>query len=173
MTETAVQTGSMQEYPPAPQAPTQHDYFGFASSEKFFFPDGITFVEFDVMNEGKKSAFQKMTQKDLVLERQSGNARMKVDPGVERHELLRQSIKNWNLVRGSESILFNPRALKDFLELADPKLVEDIEKAIRKANPWLMAEMKVEDIDREIESLQEMRVVAEEREKGEAFSSSK
>lgn len=155
------------------QAPAQLDYFGFASSEKFTFPDGVTFIEFDVMNEGKKTKFQKMTQKDLVLERQSGNARMKVDPGVERHELIRQSVKAWNLTRGGEPVPYTSRNLADFLELADPKLIEDLEKAIRKANPWLMAEMKVEDIDREIESLQEMRAIAEEREKGEASSSSK
>lgn len=173
MNETAVHTDSMEQPPSVYETPAQHDYFGFASSQKFTFPDGVTYVEFDVMNEGKKSAFQKMTQKDLVLERQSGNARMKVDPGVERHELLRQSIKDWNLTRGGQPVLFNTRTLKDFLELADPKLVEDIEKAIRKANPWLMAEMAVKDIDREIESLQEMRVVAEERERGEAFSSSR
>ena len=174
MTDTEVHN-EMAPVPAAYEAPAQHDYFGFVSSEKFYFPDGVTWLEFDVMNEGRKTQFQKQTQRDLVLERQSGNARMKVDPGVERHELIRQSVKNWNLVRGAQNtpIEYNPKSLRDFLELADPKMIEDIEKAIRKANPWLMAEMTVKDIDREIDSLQEMRTVAEEREKNEVFSPSK
>lgn len=160
--------------PDAPVAATvQQDYFGFQSNEKFYFPDGVTYVEFAVMNEGAKAKFQKLTQRDLVVERQSGNARMKVDPSQERHELIRSSVTGWNLLRNGQPVDFNPRQLKDFLELANPKLVEDLEIAIRKANPWLMDEMKVEDIDREIENLQQMRDAAVERERGEASSSSR
>ena len=170
MTETAVF-----EPEASFEAPAQYDYFGFAKDDKFYFPDGVTWMQFNVMNEGAKTKFQKQTQKDLVLERQSGNARMKVDPGIERHEIIRQSVTNWNLVRGAQKtpVPYSDRALKDFLELSDPKLVEDIEKAIRKANPWLLGEMTVKDIDREIESLQEMRAVAEKREADAVFSPSK
>ena len=151
---------------------TPVDYFGFQATEKFYLPDGQQYIEFQIMNEGAKAKFQKLTTKDLVVQR-GGDARMKMDPAQERHELIRQSVIDWTLTRGGQPVRFNPTNLKDFLELANPKLIEDLEKAIRKANPWLLGEMKVEDIDREIENLQEMRKVAEEREAGEAFSASR
>lgn len=146
----------------------QQDYFGFGSSEKYVMPDGFSYIEFRRMNEGKKKAFQDKTSKDLVLERNSGNARMSVLQGSERHELIKSCVTNWNLKRNGEPIAFSALNLNDFLELADPLVIEGLEKAIRKANPWLLAEMTVKDIDREIENLQEMRKVAEERERGEA-----
>ena len=146
----------------------QKDYFGFTGSEqKFMLPDGVSYIEYRRMNEGQKKAFQDKTSKDLVLERQSGNARMSVLQGSERHELIKQCVTGWNLKRGDSPVPFTTVMLSDFLNLTDPLIVEELEKAIRKANPWLMAEMSVADIDREIENLTEMRQVAEERERGE------
>lgn len=149
------------------------DYFSFMASEKFYFPDRKQYIEFQIMNEGAKSEFQKKTQKDLVVERQSGNARMRVNPATERHELIKASVTGWYMFRGGKEYPYSPRMLDDFLKLADPKIIEDLEKAIRKANPWLMSDMSVEDIDREIANLQEMREIAVEREAGEGSSSSK
>ena len=90
-----------------------------------------------------------------------------MDAAQERHELIRTCVTGWNLYRGGSPIPFGERALKDFLELTDPRLVEDLEKAIRKANPWLLGEMSSEDIQKEIDNLEEMKKVAEERERGE------
>lgn len=154
------------------QQSTPVDYFGFQSTEKFYLPDGVQYIEFEIMNEGKKAKFQKLTTKDLVVQR-GGDARMKMDPAQERHELIRQSVTGWNMYRGGNSVPFSERTLKDFLELANPKLIEDLEKSIRKANPWLMGEMKSEDIRREIENLEEMLKTAEEREAGEASSANR
>lgn len=154
-------------------AKPQHDYFAFGSTERVILPDGVSYVEFDVMNEGAKSRFQKDVQRDLIIERGSGNARTKVDPSVERHALLMASIKGWNLKRGNRPIHFEPRALRDFLEMADPKVIEVIELAIRKANPWLNSELSVKDIDEQIDQLKELREEAVKREAGEASSSSK
>lgn len=145
----------------------QQDYFGFDRTERFFLPDGKSWIEFKPLNEGRKKAFQDKTSKDLVLERTSGNARMSVLQGSERHELIKASVTDWNLMRGGRPIPFNAVQLGDFLSLADPVIVENLEKAIRKANPWLLAEMTVEDIDKEIANLQEMREVAAKREAGE------
>jgi len=155
----------------------QVDYFGFAETSRYTFPDGVTFFELKAMNEGEKSKFQKMTQRDLVLEKGSGNARFKMDPATERHELIKASVVGWNLMRNGTPVPFeqtgraNP--LNDFLELANPKVVEEIELAIRKLNPWLLNDMSVEDIDKQIEELQDLRKVAVEREAGEASSSNK
>lgn len=151
------------------QAPV--DYFGFQSSEKFYLPDGKQYIEFQIMNEGAKARFQKLTSRDLVINRNQ-DARVKVDPASERHALIRESVTGWNMYRAGSPVRFGDRELKDFLELANPKIIEDLEKAIRKANPWLLQDMEPEDIKREIENLEEMLKVAEERKRGEASSSS-
>jgi hypothetical protein len=102
---------------------------------------------------------------------------MTIAQGTERHELIKASVVGWNLTRNGQPLPQpdpdDPRAkgsvqLNDFLQLADPVIVEGLEKAIRKANPWLLQDMKVEDIDKQIEDLQEMRKIAVEREAGEA-----
>jgi hypothetical protein len=124
------------------------------------------------MNEGQKLRFQKATGRDIVLQR-SGDAKLRMDPGAERHELIRACVVGWNLNRGGQPIPFNNRNLNDFLELADPKIVEKIENAIRRANPWLLGEVSSADIRDQIKELEEMLVVAEEREAGEASSASK
>ena len=152
------------------QAPV--DYFGFQADETYVLPDGKQTITFSIMNEGQKAKFQKMTSRDLVIQRNQ-DARMKMDPANERHELIRSSVTGWNLYRGGQPIPFTERNLKDFLELADPRIIEGLEKAIRKANPWLLSEMKSEDIREEIKNLEEMLEVALERERGEVSSSSK
>lgn len=167
MTETPTVAPPVDEAPPAQEQRTQADYFGFQETHKHYLPDGVSYFEFITMNEGAKAKYQKSTSRDLVLERTSGNARMKVDPATERHELIQACVIDWNLTRGDEPVKFNRIQLGDFLTLASPRIVEDLEKAIRKVNPWLLAEMTVADIDREIENLKEMRDVAEERERGE------
>lgn len=146
----------------------QQDYFGFETSAKFYFPDGVSWIEFKPMNEGAKKSFQDKTSRDLVVERNSGNARMSVLQGSERHTLIIDSVTNWNLVRNGVAVPFSKSAFSDFLTLANPVLIEDLEKAIRKANPWLLADMKSEDIEKEIANLQEMLESARKREAGEA-----
>ena len=39
----------------------------------------------------------------------------------------------------------------------DQSVLKDIEKAIRKLNPWLTADVTVEDIDLQIKELEELR----------------
>lgn len=162
--------------------PVFYDYFGFSDEERHYLPDAKGrqsefYLVLRRMNEGAKAAFQKKTSRDLRVERTTGNAVLKMDPGAERHELIKQSVVGWNLKRRNPK---NPQVIEDapfdasnltrFLEGADPRIIEDVEKAIRKLNPWLMDEMSVEDIDREIENLQEMRKVAVEREAGKSIS---
>lgn len=144
------------------------DYFGFRLTERYTLPDGQQYIEFEAMNEGAKKRFQQKTSRDLVLERRSGDARMKVDPGTERWILITESVTGWNLTRKGAMVPFARRNLDEFLELADPRIIEGLEKEIRKANPWLLGEMEPEDIEKEIENLQEMLEVAKKRKAGEA-----
>lgn len=154
-------------------APEQVDYFGFEEFETIYLPDGTTWIKLQAMNEGAKARFQKMTQRDMVLEKQSGNARFKIDPSEERHELIKSSIVDWNLKRRGQPVRPDHVGIGDFLKLANPKIIEQVELAIRKLNPWLLQDMSVEEIDRQIDELRELRKTAEEREAGEAASSTR
>lgn len=152
----------------------QIDYFAFNITEQFYLADGVSYVELAALNEGSKRSYQRRTQTDLVLERGSGNARMKIDQGRAREELLKEAIKGWNFIRGDRGpVAFNDRNLADFLRLANPSVVEDIEKRVREMNPWLLDDLTVEAIDQQIEELQERRKEVAERNEEKAGSSSK
>ena len=143
------------------------DYFGFEQEHVFTFPDGKTQIWFRSMNEGDRANFQRQTNRDVSLERQTGNARIRTDPAGERKALILASCTNWNLHRKNPNTLqMEPvpfsggkpgSTLDQWLTQANPKIVDALEEAIRKANPWLVGDMSLDDIDREIERLQEMR----------------
>jgi hypothetical protein len=150
----------------------QVDYFGFERTEKFVLPDGISYIEIKAMNEGAKARYQRDTTRPIVIEK-GGNASTRIDPAATRHALIEHSVVGWNLTRGGKPFGFSPRFLRDFLETADPKIVEDLELAIRKLNPWLNDDLTVEEIDKEIDRLKELREAARERELGEGSSAAK
>src|SRR5690606_23102555 len=152
--------------------PNQEDYFGFERVERFIFPDGVTYIEYKAMNEGAKARYQSKTVRPIVIEK-GGSASTRIDPAGQRHELIIASVTRWNLTRGGKAVHFSERMLRDWLSLANPVLVENLEKAIRKVNPWLNDDLTVEAIDAEIESLQELRREVVEREQGEGSSATK
>lgn len=165
------------------------DYFGFDEKQTFYLPDGKQYIEFQVMTEGKRAQYQRATNRDITLQRTTGDAKMKVDPATDRQELLKASVVGWHIVRhhpnkGAKSdpaswvpvpfSIGSPGGeFEKWLAGTNPKIVDALEKAVRKSNPWLMAEMSVEDIDKEIENLHEMREEAVKRERGEGASSSR
>jgi hypothetical protein len=155
--------------------PVFEDYFGFDEIKQWFFPDGKQFVQFQVMNEGQKSRFQKLTNRDITLSRTSGDAKIKADPAEERHALLTSSVVGWSLYRNGQPVPFsigsNGAAFEQWLNAANPKLVEDLEFEIRKSNPWLQAEMTVEEIDKEMDRLRELRDEIVKRDAAKASSS--
>lgn len=161
-----------------PEESQETDYFGFSSNHEFIMPNGRQKIFFSAMNEGAKSKFQKVTSRDLRVNRQSGDAHVKMDPAAERHALIEESVTGWTLRRKNpqkghwEDAPFNQPTLRRFLEVSDPAIIEDLEKEIRKANPWMMDELTVEEIDREVENLQELRVEAVKREEGKEASAS-
>ena len=172
MSENAtMQDGTPVGLPEAPEK-VQQNYWGFQETFDYVFPDGITFIKFRVMNEGDKVKFQKSTSRDILLNR-VGEARMKMDTGSERHAIITTCAMDWNFLQGDQRVPFNERVLKQWLEVADPKLVEKIEVEVRKHNPWLLGELSSKDIKEQITELEEMLKIAEEREAGEASSSSR
>jgi hypothetical protein len=164
---------------PKETAPQQVDYFGFEETHRWYFPDGITYVDIKVLDEGTKSMFQKKTQRDVTLERGSGNARFAMDPAEERHELIKASVYDWNLIRGGQPIPLSTNAsnnkanLVKWMESANPVLVENLEKFIREKNPWLQGEMSSKDIREEIDRLEKLYDETVAREQGEEYSSSR
>lgn len=167
-------TNAMETSPAYEEADQQvfADYWGTDETYKHYLPDGQQYFEFKIMSEGDKVKFQKMTNQDLIVGRDQ-SARVKVDPASERHTLIKTSVTNWTLTKGGEPVGYSKQMLEKWLEVAPPKIVEDLEYAIRMANPWMQAEMSVEEIDKEIERLYETRKQVAEREAGEADSATK
>lgn len=174
MTETAVEQPSI-----TPEVtPAYVNYWGTEETKRHYLPDGQQYFEFKIMNEGDKVKFQKLTNQDLVVNRDQ-SARVKVSPETERHTLITTSVVGWFLMMpkkdgsGFEQAAFSGAMLQNWLQVAPPKIVEELEFAIRMANPWMQAELTVEEIDKEIERLYETRKQVVEREAGEAASATK
>lgn len=156
----------------ADEKPVIVDYWGTDETHKHYLPDGVQYFEFKIMNEGDKVKFQKLTNQDLIVGRDN-TAKVKVSPETERHTLIETSVIGWNLYKNGEVVGFSPQVLKMWLQSAPPKIVEELEFAIRMANPWMQADMKIEEIDKEIDRLMEMKKQRIEAEAGEAVSKSK
>ena len=153
------------------------DFFGFTDETKHFLPDGKQYFVLRRMNEGQKARYQREVRSDITIQRATGDAKMQPDPSRERHALIKACVVNWfvrtkdprtgSIVEPAFSLSSGSVNLESWLSVADPRLVEDVEKACRKLNPWLLSEMSVEDIDKEIENLKELREEAVKREAGE------
>ena len=140
------------------------DYFGFDERHRFSFPDGKQWIEIKELNEGELSKFQSKSSRDVVVSRNTGDARMKMDQAGDRHTLIEVSVTDWHVVRRSvktskewHQVAFSTTELRQFLELAPAKLISDLESFIQKHNPMLSGDMTLEEIDREIENLNKRR----------------
>lgn len=151
----------------------QADYFGFDEELTVSLPDGVSYVVHKVLTEGQRRKYLNQINRDVTIQKATGDAKMRMAPGDERFALLQTAIVGWNLKRNGMLYPFTPKALNDFLDKTNPKVVDLIEKAIRKANPWLLAEMEIEDIQREIDALEEMKAAKVEEEQGKALSSAR
>lgn len=167
---------AMREAGVATEVSQEVDYFGFEEHHVFDLPDGRQKIFFSAMNEGAKAAFQKLTSRDLRVQRSSGDALVKMDQAAERHALIEKSVTGWSLRRRHpktgqwEDAPFDSSNLRRFLDQANPKIVEDLERVIRKANAWLMDELTVEEIDKEMDNLRDLREAAKKREEGKELS---
>lgn len=150
-------------------------YWGFDEQEIWHFPDGKQWIKFQKMDEGRRGKYLKATRGDLVINQRSGDAKIPLDQANDRRELILASVVDWHIVRraprgGFELVPFTQGqggTLGQWIQSANPAIVADLEKAIRRANPWLLNEMSVDQIDKEILDLQELRKDAAEREERE------
>jgi hypothetical protein len=186
----------VEDFQPGPPTEEQldrqiQDYWGFEERRQFMLPDGVQYIEYKILTEGDKARYQKATNRELAISRNSGDAKLKTDPAEDRQALLRIAVVGWKMYRGRDSNgrpaevpfgisqvradgkMHTGRGDANFdlwLSMANPRIVEDLERDIRKANPWLLGDMEPEDIEKEIANLEEMLVVARERKEGKTSS---
>lgn len=156
------------------------DYYGFDERKRIYLRDGKQWVEIKKLTEGDRNKFMKATRSDVTINSRSGDAKIPFDQAGERRELLLASVTAWHVVSRDKKtnnlalIPFDNNSpggnLGKWINATDPTIVSDIEKQIRMYNPWLLSEMSVEQIDKEIADLQELRTAAVEREASEKNS---
>lgn len=134
----------------------QADYFAFSETHKVQLPDGVTYVEIKSLNEGERRKYLNGMNRDVEIDRASGNAKMQMRPGDERFALLREAIVGWNLIMGGTPVTFNSAMKEQFLNQANPKIIDLIDKETRKLNAWLLEDMSLEDLLKERDNLDEM-----------------
>lgn len=158
---------AMQEQGISTTVPQQVSYFGFEERHQCFLPDGVSYIEHQTLNEGARRKYLNKVNRDIRLQRATGDAIMKMQAGEEKHALLQSAITGWNLLGPTGQLVpFSSPNLQMFLDKADPKVVDLIEKDIRKHNTWLMSDLSVEDIQKQIDELEEMKQVKLREEEG-------
>lgn len=141
-----------------PNTPPIADYWsGPPADSKWYFPDGVQWISFLPLNHGMRARFSARTNKEMTLDRKSGNAKIKTDMSGDTDALLDISITGWYLLRNGVPQSFNKTLLSQFLQQAHPEIVDSLEKAIRKVNPWMDSEVTVDQIDEQIKELTELR----------------
>lgn len=151
------------------------DYWGKDTSEKFIFPgqedlpvEYQQYIEFKPMNEGARARFQKKTNRGVVIESRTQNARMGMDPAGDRKALFEESVTGWLFAKDGELVQFSMHRFLSWYEKADPYIIDELERAIRKENKWMVNEMSSEAIREEIENLEDQYKEAIKREEAEA-----
>lgn len=154
--------------------PGYQDFFSpFVGYDKYTLPDGLQTITFKIMNEGDRMEYQRKTNRPISIDRKSDTASIRPDVAADRLELILTTVTDWNLFMRKHDtgewvpVVFTKANLNNWVRTTNPKIVTDLERAIQKANPWMMAEMTVEEIDAEISNLQDLRDrrVREEAEK--------
>jgi hypothetical protein len=149
-------------------APVQADYFAFEETVNVDMPDGASWVQIKALNEGERRKYLNNVNRDVRIQRTTGDAVMQLATGEERAEILKKSIVGWNFIRGGAPVPCDDKAKADFLNRANPKIVDVIYEAVQKLNPWLTQDVTVEEIDRQIDELQKLREEKVKEEEGNA-----
>lgn len=155
------------------------DYFTFDETYTFALPDGKQHIYFKAMTEGMRARYQKLTNRDIHFNRINQDARLSVDPATDRQALVSVSVTGWDLKRKNprtgrwEDAPFSNNGtpgdeLHKWMDVVNPKILDALEEAIRAANPWLLQDMTVEQVDREMERLVDLRKQLVEKEAKEA-----
>jgi hypothetical protein len=124
-------------------------------------PDNKSYVEIAALNEGRRRKYLNTVNREVTVMKATGDAKMTLANGDERRILLQQAIVGWNLVSRNKSsgeiqpVTFNSSRLLDFLENANPRVIDIIDKAVREQNPWLQNDVTLEDLLKQRDELEE------------------
>lgn len=156
------------------------DYYGFAEEHVYKMPDGRQWIKFKTFTEGDLALYHKLLKRDVVVEKASGDARIKIDQIEERHALLHVAVTGWLMMKKTpkgwvQQPFSNGRGGTEFdkwLNVANPAIIEDLAEAVRKENPFLLGTGAdtLEAIDKQIDELQKKRQELVERQRGEGVS---
>lgn len=146
----------------APTEPAPVDYFAQGADVVTMLPDGVSWISHKKLNEGDRKRYLQSINKDLKIQKGTGDAIMKLAAGEDRSALLAVAITGWNLTRGGVQWPFNQQNLRALLD-GPVQILELVEKDVKKNNSWLFNDDTVEDIDKEIERLQSMKDAILER----------
>lgn len=176
--EVAETTRAMKEagVPVETKAAPKVNYWGFGRMEKFFLPDGVQYIEFRPMTEADRQHYQNNTQAVLSLNRASGDSKLPLNQARDRKALLAASVKGWYFFGPDGApVDFKHREFgwDKWVAVADPQIIDALEKAIRKANPWMQSDMDKDEIRKQIDELEDLLRQKEEEEAGELASSDK
>lgn len=149
------------------------DTYSFGGTQVYTLPDGKQWIAFKIMNEGDKAKYQRATNRDIKINRKTEDASFRPDAAADRHALILAAVTDWNLATKDPGtgrwsrMSFNYAMLQNWLKVTNPKIVEELEKAIRKVNPWLNAEDATEEeLEEAIADLQEQLVEVRKRNEG-------
>lgn len=150
------------------------DTWSYSTVEQHVIPNsGGQYIEFKKMTEADKTEFQAKTNRDVRVQSTTKDIKLNMDPGKERRVLLDICVVGWNLYRPSMrpqdngalvQVAFDKKAFSEWLKVVDPKIIQDLEKAIRDANPWMRQDLTADEYDIEIAALEELRDEARKRE---------
>lgn len=153
-------------------SPTQEiyiDVWGYHDIKRWYFPgqesvpeQNRLYLKVQKMTEGVRQKYQKATNAKVTILKQNSNAEMGVDPARDREQLILKSVTGWYMRRpgaggGFHEVEYTDRAFREWFDGANPAHIEDLEKFIRDINPWMLDEVTLEAIDKEIDRLQEQR----------------
>ena len=145
------------------EGPAYQDFFSpFVGYGVYTLPDGLQTITFKIMSEGERMEYQRKTNRPINIDRKNDTASIKPDLAQDRYELIRTSVTDWTLVRRDPDsgewlpVVFTKANLDNWIKSSNPKIISALEKEVQKANPWMQAEMSIEDIQAEIDSLQEL-----------------
>jgi hypothetical protein len=138
----------------------QVDYFGFEETENVFLPDGKSYITIAALNEGGRRRYLNRVNREVRIAKQTGDAVMQLANGDERRILLAEAVVGWNLVAKDRTgnivaVPFKDQKLNEWLDKANPTIVDIVDKAVRKQNPWLMQDVTLDDLLKQRDELDE------------------
>jgi hypothetical protein len=151
---------AMQAAGVATEEAVQVDYFGFEETETVTLPDGRSTVTIAALNEGGRRRYLNRVNREVKIAKGTGDAIMQMANGDERRILLAEAVVGWNIVTKNKvgelvPVPFSKGKLDEFLDRANPVVVDVIDKAVRAQNQWLQADVTLEDLVKQRDELDE------------------